>query len=76
MKEKPITAAEIEKQVRQYEAFVASFNGETAKEHVLSYVVYPLHRKPDLRNLDRWYERDAGERAGDFMIYRVRLRVK
>ena len=75
VKEKPITSEEIEEQVRQYEAFVASFNAQIAKEHVLSYVVYPLEREPDLRNLDRWYERDAGERAGDFMIYRVRLRA-
>lgn len=74
VKEKPITADEIEEQVKQYEAFVASFNAETAREHVLSYLVYPAQREPDLRNLDRWYERDAGEQAGDFKIYRLRLK--
>lgn len=28
----------------------------------------------DLSNLDRWYERDAGERIGSSILYRVRLR--
>jgi hypothetical protein len=28
----------------------------------------------DLSRIDLWYERDAGERVGDYIIYRVRLR--
>lgn len=24
----------------------------------------------DLTNLDRWYERDAGEQVGDYVLYR------
>jgi hypothetical protein len=28
----------------------------------------------NLSNLDRWYERDAGEKVGDFIIYRLRLK--
>jgi hypothetical protein len=75
IKEKPITSDEIEEQVKLYEAFVASFNAETAKQHVLSYLVYPMEREPDLRNFDRWYQRDAGEEVGDFKIYRVHLKL-
>jgi hypothetical protein len=28
----------------------------------------------DLSRIDVWYERDAGERVGDYILYRVRLR--
>lgn len=74
VKEKPITADEIDKEVKQYEAFIASFNADTAREHVLSYLVYPATREPDLTNLDRWYNRDTGKIVGDFKIYRLRLK--
>jgi hypothetical protein len=37
-------------------------------------VVTPVGEELSLGNLDRWYERDAGERIGKFMFYRVKLR--
>jgi hypothetical protein len=30
--------------------------------------------EPDYANLDRWYQRDAGERIGGFVLYRLKLR--
>lgn len=70
----PITREEIADEAKLYAEYVASFNRERASQPALSYVVTPVDAEPDLKNLDRWYERDAGERAGKFMLYRVRLR--
>jgi hypothetical protein len=71
---RPITPAEIETELRAYREFVAAFNQERAAHPALSYLVAPAWQKLDLTNLDHWYERDAGERVGDFIIYRLRLR--
>jgi hypothetical protein len=30
-------------------------------------------RNFDFTNLDRWSERDAGERLGDYLLYRLKL---
>jgi len=68
----PISAEEIEAAVEEYKRFAASFGMNEASVPKLSYaVVSPLD---DLSNLDRWYERDGGERAEDLIIYRLRLR--
>jgi hypothetical protein len=53
---------------------VEGFSREHASNPRLSYLVTPIGEEPSLANLDRWYERDAGERIGEFMFYRVRLR--
>jgi hypothetical protein len=72
---RPITPTEIEVEINSYRAYVASFNQERAAHPTLSYFVAPAWQKPDFTNLDRWYERDAGERAGDFIIYHLRPRL-
>ena len=69
----PITPADIDAEVRAYTAYVSSFAHERAAQTPLSYVVTAAGQI-DLGNIDRWYERDAGERAGNYTIYRVRLR--
>jgi uncharacterized membrane protein len=70
----PITKAEIAHEAQLYADYVASFNRERAAHPALSYVITPALAEPDLTNLDRWYERDGGERVGKFILYRVRLR--
>jgi hypothetical protein len=70
----PISPADIETELRAYREFSAAFNRDLASHPALSYVVIPAWQQPDMSNLDRWYERDAGEQAGDYIIYRVRLR--
>jgi uncharacterized membrane protein len=69
-----ITAEELENELRLYSAYRAAFSRERARLVELSYVVVPNETEPDLSNLDRWYERDAGVRAGKFTLYRVRPR--
>ena len=71
---KPISNEEFDAEVKKYEDYVASFSSEQANRARLSYVVAPLDESPDFTKLDHWYERDAGERVGKFVLYRVRFR--
>ncbi len=70
----PLTPEEIAAEVEAYSQYITSFNRERAATPTLSAVVTHADGEPDLTNLDRWYERDTGERVGQFMLYRVRLR--
>ncbi len=70
----PISAAEIAEKVVEYETYRNTFTRELAAQHVISYLIVPVAKEPDLSNLDRWYERDGGELVGDYRLYRVRLR--
>ncbi len=71
---KPITTEEMRAEVRHYSNFIGSFSKELAAQPLLSFVVAPVQAEPNYANLDRWYERDAGERVGIYVIYRVKLR--
>ena len=71
---KPITDDEIALEVTHYQAYVSSFTRQQAAEHVLSYLIVPVNGGPDLSNADRWYQRDEGEKVGDYTLYRVKLR--
>ncbi|HEX8163265.1 MAG TPA: hypothetical protein VF538_15450 [Pyrinomonadaceae bacterium] len=70
----PISEGEERAEVETYARFVADFDRARAAAAPLTYVVVMAEREAKLANLDRWYERDAGERAGPFTLYRVRLR--
>jgi hypothetical protein len=70
----PTTPQEIQAELRGYADYRARFNQERAAQLPLSYVVTTTDEGIDFANLERWYERDAGERLGKFIIYRVRLR--
>jgi hypothetical protein len=71
---RPITHDEVEMEVERYARYVASFDRERASHPTLGFVVTHAEGEPDLTNLDRWYERDAGELLGKFKLYRVKLR--
>ena len=71
---KPIRRQELNDEMLSYTKYVEGFNRERASNPRLSFVVTPIGDEPNLSNLDRWYERDAGERIGKFMFYRVKLR--
>ena len=72
---KPITTEEIALQVADYKAYYSSFTRDRAVQHILAYVIVPSAGGPDLSNLDRWYQRDQGEQVGDYILYRVQLRL-
>lgn len=71
---KPVTQEEIKSQVAEYSKYKRDFSRERAERWPLSYVILPNERAYDLSNLDRWYERDKGERVGSSLLYRVHLR--
>lgn len=67
-----ITDHDIEQAVQEFAAFSLAFTREQASTPLLSYAV--VSPNDSLSNLDRWYEHDAGERVGDFVIYRLQLK--
>lgn len=60
--------------VADYLAYVSSFDRARAARPRLAYLVTAAEDDADLTNLDRWYERDAGERLGELVLYRLKLR--
>jgi hypothetical protein len=71
---KPISRLELNDEMVSYTKYVEGFNRERAANPRLTYVVTAIGDESSFSNLDRWYERDAGERIGNFMLYRVKLR--
>jgi hypothetical protein len=71
---KPITTEDMRAEIRSYANFIQTFSKEKAARALLSYVVAPVQAEPNYANLDRWYERDAGEHVGIYVIYRVKPR--
>jgi hypothetical protein len=70
----PIFPEEKRAQILTYLAFAQKFSREKAASPRLSYMLLPVDHKSDFSNVDRWYERDAGEQIGKFILYRVKLR--
>jgi hypothetical protein len=72
---KPISIDEMREELRHYTDFSDHFSVTEATHPQLSFVVVPNgEAQPNFGNLDKWYQRDAGERVGIFTIYRVKLR--
>ncbi|HYR75686.1 MAG TPA: hypothetical protein VEM96_07560 [Pyrinomonadaceae bacterium] len=71
---KPIQHNEIDQEVLAYQTYANSFTREEALRRPIAYAVIPGEGNFDFTNLDRWYERDAGERVGDYTLYRLKLR--
>jgi hypothetical protein len=72
--EKPIPLDDMRREWLGYSQYIAFFSRERAAQPTLSYVVVPTQAPPDLKNLDRWYERGPGQQAGLFTIYPLKLR--
>jgi hypothetical protein len=69
----PITEDEISNAIREYAAFTKSFDSAVAENPLLSYAV--VSSNDNLSNLDRWYQRDEVARTGEFITYRLTLRL-
>ena len=70
----PLTPEEFRAQIASYLDYAKMFNRARAAAPLLSYLIVHADREPDYTNLDRWYQRDAGERIGNFILYRLELR--
>jgi hypothetical protein len=71
----PVSANEIDAQVRSYSTYIAAFSREQASRWPLAYVIFIDETPSDLSNLDRWSIRDEGRRVGSSILYTVRLRT-
>ncbi len=58
----------------EYVSYATSFDRNGAATPLLSYIVTSPEENINFSNLDRWYERDAGEQIGKYILYRVKLR--
>ena len=67
----PLTRDEIDTEVNAYAKFVDSFSREDALRHPLTYAI--ADDKFDFSRVDRWYQRDAGQRAGAYTLYQLRI---
>lgn len=70
----PLSREEIAAEVDRYSKYITNFDRERATHPLISYVVTDADGNFDFSNIDRWYERNAGERLGKFMLYRLKLR--
>jgi hypothetical protein len=71
---KPPTRDDYDAAMRAHDDYAASFTRERAARTPVSYLLMSARWGNALPNFDRFYERDAGERVGDFILYRVKLR--
>jgi hypothetical protein len=70
----PVKDAEIENEIQHYENYVALFSREAVVRNPIAYVVIRRDSNFDFSRIDRWYERNAGEPAGVYDLFRVTLR--
>jgi hypothetical protein len=70
----PITASEIKSALQRYAQFTSMLDRARVARYPLSYVLTSSKENIDFTNLDKWYERDAGERFKEFIVYRVKMR--
>jgi hypothetical protein len=73
---KSLTYGEVAEESRRYGEYSKNFSLKEATNPTISYVVVPQYFQVDLTKLDLWYERDAGERFGEYTLYRVKLKGK
>ena len=71
---RPITDTEEQVALADYQNYVDTFDQKRAVQPALGYVLAPVNGNTDFSRVDRWYERDAGERVGAYVIYRVKPR--
>lgn len=70
----PLTFSEIESESEKFGDYINNFSIKDASSPTLSYVIVPTDWNLKFENLDKWYERDAGERIGKSILYKVKLR--
>ena len=66
-----ITGEDVRHESKLFAEYTSAFNPTKTTAPTVGYVVTPALGAPSLANFVRWYELDAGERIGDFMLYRT-----
>lgn len=68
---RPLTTAEIDAEVADFEAFSRDFNAADAGDPKLDWLVVYRDAHDPMQNIDKWYDRDAGEQLGKYTLYRL-----
>jgi hypothetical protein len=71
---RPLTKPEIDDEVRKFSGFVKEFDLVDAEEPRLSYLIVYESSRDTLQNVEKWYDLDAGERLGEYRLYKLKLR--
>ncbi len=71
---KPLTLGEVDVEARIYDEYVKNFSATKPGVVRLNYLVTSNEPQQFFDRIDRWYERDAGETFGKYVLYRLRLR--
>jgi hypothetical protein len=71
---KPIRDEEIENEIRTFQDYARNFSRAQAVKRPLVYAIIKGDSNFDFANVDRWYDRDSGERVGAYTLYRLKLR--
>jgi len=71
---KPLTFGEIDDEMRKFGEYTKTFDPLKAINPPLNYAITLADSPPDFNNIDKWYERDAGETFGKYVLYRLRTR--
>ena len=64
-----IKPSEIRAESQKYAELVKNFGLDEVGRPALNYLIVPAKAEPNYSNLDRWYQRDAGETTGLFKVY-------
>jgi hypothetical protein len=71
----PLTFGEVDAEARKYGEYIKAFDAAKPGVTRLDYLIAPVGRTdPFFDNIDKWYERDAGETIGKYTLYKLRLR--
>ncbi len=70
----PLTPLEITQEVIRYGQYREDFGREQAAAPLISYVVSEDREAEQMEQLNKWYELDAGEQIGNYVLYKAKLR--
>ena len=71
---KPISEAEKEDAISEYADFVRSWSASAVSKRPIMYAI--ANDNFDFSIVDRWYQRDSGERLGDYVLFRLTPRTQ
>ncbi len=71
---KPLTFREIDDEMRRFGDYLKAFDPAKAGNPPLNYAIAETKSPPNFANIDKWYERDAGETFGKYTLYKLKLR--
>lgn len=71
---KPLTFGEIDEEAQKYTDYCRNFDAAMPDATRLDYLIAPADPLPNFDNIDKWYERDAGETFDKYVLYKVKLR--